>query len=82
MQIFISKGSDRSRCPYNNKPFEKDVQAMLNEFTIRHPATKYALMNLGKKLAGACVSMADSISSCEQCGEPTDGHMPELPDNQ
>ncbi len=67
------KGSDRSLCRYNYKPFDKDVQAMLNEFTIRHPATKYAVMNLGEKLAGACVSMADSISSCEQCGESISG---------
>jgi hypothetical protein len=66
-------GCDQSLCRYNFKPFEKDVQAMLNEFTIRHPATKYAVMNLGKKLAGACVSMADSISSCEQCGESISG---------
>jgi uncharacterized protein (TIGR00269 family) len=66
-------GCDRSLCRYNFKPFEKDVQEMLNEFTIRHPATKYAVMNLGKKLAGACVSMADSISSCEKCGESISG---------
>jgi uncharacterized protein (TIGR00269 family) len=67
------KGCDRSLCRYNYKPFDKDVQAMLNEFTIRHPATKYAVMNLGEKLAGACVSIADSISSCEQCGESISG---------
>jgi uncharacterized protein (TIGR00269 family) len=67
------KGSDQSRCPYNNKPFEEDVQSMLNEFTIRHPATKYALLSLEKNLAGAWVSLADSVPSCKQCGEPTDG---------
>jgi len=67
------KGCDQSRCPYNNKPFEGDMQEMLNEFTIRHPATKYALLSLEKNLAGACVSLADSVPSCEQCGEPTDG---------
>lgn len=67
------KGCDRSLCRYNYKPFDKDVQALLNEFTIRHPATKYAVMNLGEKLTGACVSMADSISSCEQCGESISG---------
>jgi uncharacterized protein (TIGR00269 family) len=67
------KGSDQSRCPYNNKPFEEDVQSMLNEFTIRHPATKYALLSLEKNLAGAGVSLADSVPSCKQCGEPTDG---------
>ena len=65
------RGYDQSRCPYNNKPFKKDVQDMLNEFIIRHPATKYALLSLEKNLACACV--ADSVSSCEQCGEPKDG---------
>jgi uncharacterized protein (TIGR00269 family) len=67
------KGCDQSRCPYNNKPFEEEMQAVLNEFTIRHPATKYALLSLEKNLAGACVSMADLIPSCQQCGEPTNG---------
>ena len=67
------KEYDQARCPYNNKPFEKDVQEMLRDLTIRHPATKYALRSLEKNLACACVSMADSVSSCEQCGEPADG---------
>jgi uncharacterized protein (TIGR00269 family) len=67
------KGCDQFRCPYNNKPFEKDVEAMLNEFTFRHSATKYALLNLEKKLAGACVPPADSGAFCQQCGEPTVG---------
>ena len=48
MQIFISKGVINPCCPYNNNPFEGDVHAMLNEFTVRHPATKYALMSLEK----------------------------------
>ena len=67
------KGYNQSRCPYHNKPFEEDVQAMLNGFTIRHPATKHALLSLEKNLAGVCVSMADLVLSCQQCGEPTDG---------
>jgi uncharacterized protein (TIGR00269 family) len=70
------KGCDQSYCPYNNKPFEETVRAMLNEFSIRHPATKYALLSLEKNLAGACVSMADSIPSCELCGKPTEGICP------
>jgi uncharacterized protein (TIGR00269 family) len=67
------KGYNQSRCPCNNKPFEEDVQAMLNEFTIHHPATKHALLSLEKNLAGVCVSLADLVLSCQQCGEPTDG---------
>jgi uncharacterized protein (TIGR00269 family) len=70
---FHVKGCDQRCCPYNNKPLEEDVQAMLDEFTIRHPATKYALLSLEKNLAGAWVSLADSIPSCERCGEPADG---------
>ena len=49
-----ARGYDQSRCPYNNKPFEKDVREMLDEFTTRHPATKYALMNLKKNLTSTC----------------------------
>jgi len=67
------KGYDQSRCPYNNKPFEKDIQEMLSDLTIRHPATKYALLSLEKHLTCAWVSMPDSGSACELCGEPTDG---------
>jgi uncharacterized protein (TIGR00269 family) len=66
-------GCDQFRCPYNTKPFEEDTQAMLNTFTIRHPATKYALLSLERNLAGACVTMADSVPFCQQCGEQTDG---------
>lgn len=67
------KGYIQSCCPYDNKPPDEDTQAMLNDFTIRHPATKYALLGLKKNLAAACASLADSISSCERCGEPADG---------
>jgi len=66
-------GYNQPCCPYSNKPFEEDVKAMLNEFTIRHPATKYALLSLEKNLANACFSLADSISSCGRCGEPAGG---------
>jgi len=64
---------EQSPCPYKNDAFEKNVQKLLNDFTIQHPATKYALQNLGKHLTGACISMADAVITCEQCGEPKDG---------
>jgi uncharacterized protein (TIGR00269 family) len=67
------KGCSQSRCPHMHTPFEQDVQDILNEFSIRHPATKYALMSLEKNMAGARGSMADSIPFCERCGKLTDG---------
>lgn len=66
------KSSGLSLCLSAYTPFEKDVQALLNEFSIRHPATKYALMSLEKNLVRACVSIEDSIPSCEKCGQYTD----------
>jgi len=66
-------GYNQSHCPYDNEPFEKDIREMLDEFTIRHPATKYALMNLGKNLGSTCSTNADLVHTCERCGEPADG---------
>jgi uncharacterized protein (TIGR00269 family) len=63
---------DTSHCPYNNRTFEHDIREMLDEFSTRHPATKYALANLKKNLAALCRD-ADLIPSCQQCGEPSDG---------
>ncbi|HUT38737.1 MAG TPA: ATP-binding protein [Methanoregula sp.] len=70
------KGCTQSCCPYKNDPFEGEVQTMLNDYTTRHPATKYALANLRKNLTGVCGSIADLIPSCAQCGEPTNGECP------
>jgi tRNA(Ile)-lysidine synthase TilS/MesJ len=67
------EGYIQSTSPYHNKPFEDDVRAMLNGFTHRHPATKYALLDLGKNLSGMGISMAGSNASCEQCGGIANG---------
>jgi uncharacterized protein (TIGR00269 family) len=70
------EGSNQSCCPYKNDPFQGDVKTMLNDYTLRHPATKYALTNLKKNLTGVSGSIAGSIPFCEQCGEPTEGECP------
>jgi uncharacterized protein (TIGR00269 family) len=67
------RGYDISGCPYSNKPFEKDIRKMMDEFAIRHPATKFALMNLEKNLNSICFTNADRVHSCERCGQPADG---------
>jgi uncharacterized protein (TIGR00269 family) len=66
-------GYDQSLCPYSNKPFEDDVYALLNDFTHRHPGTKYALLGLEKNLSGIYVSMDNSIHSGEHCCKIADG---------
>ena len=64
---------EQSTCPYVNDTFDENVLALLTNFTIHHPATKYALYNLGKHLNSDCTPMSSAISTCEQCGEPKDG---------
>jgi uncharacterized protein (TIGR00269 family) len=65
-------GCNLSHNPYKNDPYCGEVEAMLNDFSFRHPATKFALANLKKNLAGTCSSIADLIPFCEKCGEPGD----------
>jgi uncharacterized protein (TIGR00269 family) len=67
------KEYNRSHCPYTVNHFEEDVFAMLNEFTMHHPATKYALLSLKKNMARACGSLPDFYSPCDRCGEPVIG---------
>ena len=69
-------GCNLSGYPYKNDPFHGDVKTMLNDFALRHPATKFALTNLGKNLAVTCSSIDGLIPFCEQCGEPGDSICP------
>ena len=66
-------GYNRSCCPYKNDSFNEDVKTMVNDFTLRHPATKYALLSLKKNLTGSYCSTAGLIPFCEGCGEPAEG---------
>jgi len=70
---FYAGDYDTSRCPYIGESFEKDVHEMLDDFTARHPATKYALMNLKKNLDSTCITKVGSVHTCERCGEPAEG---------
>ena len=69
---------DKNWCPYQDNAFEKDVRKMLDDFTTRHPATKYALMNLEKNLKRTCFTNTD-FPSCEEWRDPTGGISRSLP---
>lgn len=70
----LNAGSnDTSRCPFTSEPFETDVREMLDNFTLLHPATKYALMNLKKNLESTCFTKVDSVHTCKRCGESAEG---------
>ena len=67
------KEYDRSRCPYHNDLFDEDVRVLMEDFTIRHPATGYALLGLENHLTGTWCIHQQTVPSCERCGEPSDG---------
>ncbi|MDO9034987.1 MAG: tRNA(Ile)-lysidine synthase [Methanoregula sp.] len=63
-----------AHCGFKNEPaispdlgdgLHKDTVALLDRFTNNHPATKYALMNLGKNLAGFPGGISGLIRACE-----------------
>ncbi len=63
-------GFEEQGCPYAHNALRADVRTMLNDYSYRHPATKYALLHLGEELAGLGKGISSSLRVCERCGEP------------
>jgi tRNA(Ile)-lysidine synthase TilS/MesJ len=55
----LEPGPDQRVCTY------KDMVAILDAYTNNHPATKYALLNLGENLAGPHKGITGLINTCE-----------------
>jgi len=70
----LPDGEDLSvQCPYASTVAERDIHAMLEEYTQNHPATKHALVNIRENLSRTPCTAADSIPTCPRCGEPGTG---------
>jgi len=64
--------SDEHAVPPEQKDgLHKDVNVMLDRFTNNHPATKYALMNLGENIAVFPRGITGLIQACEWYGKYT-----------
>lgn len=66
---------DFSECPYAYTAIRGEVRDMLNDFEVRHPGTKYAVVRSLDKLA---LSLRHgfpqaNLNRCRLCGEPTAG---------
>ena len=67
------EGIEFGRCPYSHNALRADVRSVLNDYDWRHPSTKYALVNLGERLA-SCKGLPDTAASpCPICKEPCIG---------
>ncbi|MDD1676544.1 MAG: TIGR00269 family protein [Methanomicrobiales archaeon] len=64
-------GYESGRCPYAATALRSEVRDLLNAYTLGHPSTKHALMNLGERLAGMGTGTDEAIRTCARCGEPS-----------
>jgi uncharacterized protein (TIGR00269 family) len=63
-------GFEEAGCPYSHNAIRADVRELLNDYSYRHPATKFALVNLGKELRQIGPDQPSTLRLCETCGEP------------
>ncbi len=62
-------GDEQAPGPEPGDALHKDTVALLDGYTNKHPATKYALLNLGENLAGFPKGIAGLIHACEWYGK-------------
>lgn len=60
-------------CPYSVNALRADVREILNIYNYKHPATKYALINLAEGLKSSKTEDTAGPSICPVCGEPVFG---------
>lgn len=58
-------------CPYAHEAMRREIRAMLNEFEVRHPGTKYALLSGFDKVSGILGREfpQEGLSRCSICGQ-------------
>jgi uncharacterized protein (TIGR00269 family) len=65
------EGFEEAGCPYAHNAIRADVRGILNDYAYRHPATKFALVNLGDELARlGPPAEGPRLEPCPRCGEP------------
>ncbi len=62
-------GDEQTIHPEQRDELHKDTIAMLDNYTNKHPATKYALLNLGETLGGPGRGIKGLIQTCAWYGE-------------
>ncbi|ETA69245.1 TIGR00269 family protein [Methanolobus sp. WCC1] len=58
-------------CPYAHEAMRKEIRAMLNEFEVKHPGTKYALLSGFDKVSGILGREypQEGLQKCIICGQ-------------
>jgi hypothetical protein len=69
----LGLGDEHAVNPEQTDGLHKDVNDMLDRYTNNHPATKYALLNLGENLMDLTTGIAGLIYACECYGKSQQG---------
>ncbi|MCD4846490.1 MAG: TIGR00269 family protein [Methanosarcinales archaeon] len=66
-----------NECPYAYSAIRGDVRDLLNDFEVKHPGTKYAVLRSLDKLCEPLryVFPQSTLGSCIICGEPTQSDL-------
>jgi uncharacterized protein (TIGR00269 family) len=68
---------DTHTCPYATTALRADVRDLLNNYEVKHPGTKYALLAGFEKITESLrqTHTITPVKKCTQCGEPTGGKL-------
>ena len=58
-------------CPYAHEAMRREIRTLLNDFEVRHPGTKYALLSGFDKISGILGKEfpQEGLSKCSICGQ-------------
>jgi len=64
-------------CPYAHEAMRREIRIMLNEFEVRHPGTKYALLSGFDKISGILGREfpQEGLLNCIICGQACTGEL-------
>ncbi len=79
--LHVEGGFDLAGCPpYAGDALRGDVRGILDDYTYRHPATKYSLVNLGEALREPERPEAEGVSDMREVRRAVREDLPDVPD--
>nr|HPM62845.1 tRNA(Ile)-lysidine synthase [Methanoregulaceae archaeon] len=63
------EGFEIRQCPHSHNALINDVHSLLNDYTWRHPSTKYAIVNLSEQLVSYGFMPGTHADICPVRGE-------------
>ena len=62
---------DLHECPYATQALRSEMRELINDYEVKHPGTKYALVRGFEEISNIITYPEVQLSRCKICGEPT-----------